>query len=78
MRFNSKDAIEAQDRYCIEKKVPRFAPENGICWTCSRNIYVPAFSGVGTDDVNVMGISVDQAKSSLVTGCPYCLASFCE
>jgi hypothetical protein len=31
--------IEAQARLCAQRGLPHFAPHNGICWSCRRDIY---------------------------------------
>ena len=33
------DAIRAQEMLCSARGVPHFAPRNGICWSCQRQIY---------------------------------------
>jgi len=33
-------SIEAQKKLCEEKGLPHFAPSSGICWSCSRQIYL--------------------------------------
>ena len=37
--FNIKEAIEAQENYCREHELPRFAPSDGFCEHCCTNIY---------------------------------------
>jgi hypothetical protein len=32
-------AIQAQADVCTRLRIPRFAPSNGICWSCRRQIY---------------------------------------
>jgi len=54
-----KEAIAAQRKYCDEKKLPHFAPSDGKCWCCHRNIY---------ED----GYSVERASSELIIRCPHC------
>lgn len=34
-----KKSIEAQKKLCQEKQYPHFAPQNGICWSCNRQIF---------------------------------------
>lgn len=34
-----KKCIKAQSKYCKKRGLPRFAPSDGICWHCHRNIY---------------------------------------
>ena len=57
----------AQEEYCREKKMPYFAPSNGICWSCKKNIYE-----------DLIGISVEEASVELITGCPHCYKSFLD
>ena len=71
--FNVTEAIAAQRKYCEENGVPHFAPRNGICWRCHRNIYEPVNHGKYT-----AGISVEKAGRTLVTGCPHCCRSYCD
>lgn len=87
MEFDVKKAIEAQNRYCKENNLPHFAPYDGRCWNCRRNIYelhywkredyrlVPAKQEEATTKT---GISVEKAGSELVTGCPHCNRSYCD
>lgn len=63
----TQKAIEAQEKYCSKNKLPHFAPHNGNCYICGKNIYE-----------GQLAISVEQASSSLITGCPYCGRSYCD
>ena len=67
--YNEEKARAAQMRYCQEHEVPHFAPMDGYCHFCNRNIYVPVFD-VSTG--KAMGYSVEEAATSLITCCPYC------
>lgn len=87
--FDVAKAREAQEKYCKNTDAPHFAPETGRCWKCNRNIYeqygwkveqgrassVPLNSPECTIKT---GITVDQAKNVLVTGCPHCHRSYCD
>ena len=33
------DCIEAQSAYCKKKGLPHFAPSDGVCWRCHRQIF---------------------------------------
>lgn len=55
-------AIEAQCAYCAEHKTPHFAPDNGVCWSCRRQIYEAEHCD----------------GKSYVTGCPWCSRSYCD
>ena len=59
-------AILAQKKYCTTWGYMQFAPQDGCCYRCGKNIY---------DDE---GYSVDLAGRHLVTGCPHCNASFVD
>jgi hypothetical protein len=41
--FKSADAVvsalTAQRRLCESRSLPHFAPSNGVCWSCGRQIY---------------------------------------
>lgn len=37
--FNSSEAREAQDKYCDREGYPHFAPRDGKCWNCNKDIY---------------------------------------
>lgn len=54
----------AQQKYAKEKKLPLFAPLSGKCWSCGRNIY--------------NAISLEEASTRLITGCPYCHRTYCD
>ena len=72
--FDAIKAHEAQKKYCKEKGYPHFAPV-GRCYRCNKNIYEMqknVYTGHET------GISVERAKSELITGCPHCNWSFCD
>ena len=64
--YEHLEACTAQVYYCDSNNVPHFAPKTGFCPHCGHDIY-----GVG-------GISVEEAGSTLVTGCPFCHFSFCD
>lgn len=78
MTYDRVEAIKAQERFCEENNVPRFAPYDGFCNTCGRDIYETrneyAFNGEKIE----WGISVEKASTELITGCPYCKRSFCD
>ncbi len=77
--YDVKKAIEAQKQLQKEKGHPDFAPSNGVCWRCRRQIYsiiehVCDFDG----EKYKTGISVEKASTELVTGCPHCHYSYCD
>lgn len=73
--FNVSDSMVAQEHYCKEKEYPLFAPNNGICWKCNKQIYAEGKNRMGNLS---KGISVEKAGSELITGCPHCNWSYCD
>lgn len=63
-QYSIKDKVDAQVKYITRQKLPHFAPPNGVCWCCYRQIY----------DC----ISYKRASTSLITGCPHCHRSYCD
>jgi hypothetical protein len=61
---NIQDKIAAQKEYQKKTNSPSFAPSNGVCFKCRRQIYTE--------------ISLERASTTLITGCPHCHYSFCE
>jgi hypothetical protein len=63
-KYDVEKAIEGQKLYWAATGAPQFAPSNGICFSCKEQIY--------------NRISVKEATTKLVTGCPYCNRSWCD
>jgi hypothetical protein len=81
--FDKVKAITAQKALCAEKGWPLFAPADGVCFRCKKQIYdpveKPGFSRDGEEfKMITVGISVEKASTELVTGCPHCNYSYCE
>ena len=55
---------KAQAEYCRKNRLPFFAPTDGVCWRCRKNIYEK--------------ITLEEASSELVIGCPHCHKSYCD
>jgi len=53
----------AQREYCRDMHYPHFAPSDGKCRYCGKQIYER--------------ISLKTAGSQLITGCPWCNRSYC-
>ena len=72
--FDTSKAIQAQEKLCEEKGYPHFAPRDGRCWSCRRNIYeeYERPSGYKT------GVQVEKASTELITGCPHCNRTYCD
>jgi hypothetical protein len=71
--FNSGDSKRAQAKLCEDHKYPHFAPKDGNCYRCWKNIYTEIDHGNYKT-----GISVERASSDLITGCPHCHYSYCD
>ena len=88
-KYDTYKSISAQSDYCCNKDVPHFAPFDGMCYKCHRNIYAPQgwqMTKFGTTPVPydsekadfITGITVETAKTELVTGCPRCHRTYCD
>lgn len=67
--FSPWKAEEAQKEYCKAHDAPEFFPNHYVgfmCYRCHRNIFSPG------------GYSVEFASNHLITGCPFCHASYCD
>ena len=72
-KFDVEQSKKAQKEYQDKTGSPDFAPSDGVCWSCKRNIYKEIDRGSYKS-----GISVERAQSRLVTGCPHCNRSYCS
>lgn len=61
-----QECIKAQAEFCKQNKLPHFAPYDGRCWSCGRQIY------------GEPGYPLKKASSQLITGCPHCFRSYCD
>ena len=61
-----QEKIDAQEKYCKDHHCPMFAPHDGRCWACYSNIF------------SEKGYTLNEARSNLITSCPYCRTSFCD
>jgi hypothetical protein len=71
--FDVTLACKAQKKHCDNTGDPHFAPPDGGCYRCSRNIYKQIDRGSYKT-----GISVERATKGVITGCPHCNYSFCD
>ncbi|MEJ7737422.1 MAG: hypothetical protein WKF97_08350 [Chitinophagaceae bacterium] len=71
--FDVLKAAEAQAELCKQTREPHFAPYQGVCYGCKRNIYEQVDRGSYQT-----GISVVSAGISHITGCPHCQKSYCD
>lgn len=76
--FNVQEAITAQRKWVLENAAPHFAPNNGICWRCKRQIYEEIEQPAWNGNTRKTGISVEKAGRELVTDCPHCNRSYCD
>ena len=79
--YDVQEAIKAHERLCRVVGYPQFAPYDGVCYRCHQNIY-EKHDAVDTETLKhgrpYTGISVEEAGSKLITGCPHCNRSFCD
>ena len=77
-------SIQAQKKFCEDKKLPHFAPNYGCCWRCNKNIYEPIehdrkdWKSGEIIGKYTTGITVEKAGKELVIGCPHCNRSYCD
>ena len=82
--YDKNKSIMAQSNYCKEKELPYFAPNDGRCYQCNMQIYEPIEHGYKDRKTGeiigkyVTGVSVKEASTELITGCPHCCYSYCE
>lgn len=73
--YDTIKAAKAQEAYCDQHECPIFAPSDGICPRCGKNIYEPhSFR----DHDAVYGFSIEAAGNQLITHCDHCNYSFVE
>lgn len=75
--YDINKSIKAQHDYQEDKGLPDFAPDDGKCWRCKKNIY-QALETLQDHKFRKTGICVEEAGSELITGCPHCNYSFCS
>lgn len=79
--FNVYEARKVQEEYCKANELPHFAPSDGRCYSCNRQIYEEMKHDRiinGLESPYMTGISVEKASSVLITGCPHCNYSYCD
>ena len=64
----------AQEEYCEEHSLPLFAPTDGICHRCYKNIY----KRYERNEKWTTGYTAKEARNIHITSCPHCNASFLE
>lgn len=75
--FCPTEASKKQTEFCHSYGLPLFAPKNGICFKCGRNIYMPYTQGSG-EWVFTTGIKLENAGEYHITSCPHCNKSYCD
>ena len=78
MEFNTRRSITLQEELCEQKNLPLFAPSNGYCYRCHKQIYAEQEHIDWKGRKYTTGISTEKAGKSHITGCPHCNYSFCE
>lgn len=75
-KYDVRSSVICQQNYCNKHNLPMFAPSDGICYHCGRNIYLP-HSESGKPGTYT-GIPTFRAGCYHITGCPHCNYSFCD
>lgn len=70
MDETTRKCVEAQWHYAIEHRALFFIPDDGVCFSCKKNIFQPTKWREG--------ITIDEAASQLITGCPHCFRTYCD
>ena len=73
-KTDPRACAQAQKLFCIVYDLPIFAPHDGICEFCHRQIY----EDITVDGGISHGIDFDAAGRSYITGCPHCNHTFCD
>lgn len=69
-REEIKENIKAQEELCNRIDYPNFAPTDGFCWNCNRNIY---------QNYEINGHNSNGYNGDIhITGCPHCNRSYCD
>ena len=76
--FDRRKASEAQEKYCETNGCPYFAPSDGWCWACGRNIYDKVEHTMSNGETYYTGVTIAGAGSFLITGCPHCKRTYCD
>lgn len=71
--FDVEKSIKSQDEYCKDNSVMLFAPYDGECFYCGRQIYEARDLG---DEIR--GYTTKEASETLITGCPFCHRSYVD
>jgi hypothetical protein len=72
-KFNINESCKSQSALQKEHNYPQFAPINGICYRCKKQIYSEINHGT-----YATGIDTESASKSLITSCPHCNMSYCD
>jgi len=76
--YDIAKACAAQAKYLKDTNTPDFPPASGRCYRCKKNIYERIVQKSYDGREYAAGISVEEASTRLVTGCPHCHRSFVD
>ncbi|HHT03564.1 MAG TPA: hypothetical protein GX005_04490 [Bacteroidales bacterium] len=82
--YDINKSITAQERYGIDNNLPQFAPGDGNCFSCKRNIYTKFEReernrlSKEVTGIRITGITLERASNELITGCPHCCRTYCD
>ena len=73
----TQEACRLQDEYCSKMGYPHFAPLDGRCYDCNKDIYEIVQKTNGNRHWET-GIKLEPAGTSHITACPHCSSSYCD
>ena len=89
--FDAQKASDAQEKYCDTINAPHFTPNGNVgfkCYRCKQNIFAEKGHPAGRHlprgrvqlyySIEKPGYTVEYASEHLITGCPFCCASYCD
>lgn len=69
--FSPAASRKAQVEYCRKNHAPHYAPIDGICFRCKKDIYQQ--NGIAG---HTTGISLEEAGLKVIVYCPHCGRSY--
>lgn len=74
--YNIIKAAQAQEDFCASKSTLNFV-KFGHCFSCGNNVFAQVFHPNRKFN-QYTGVTVEEAGTALITGCPHCNRSFVE
>lgn len=71
-----EEAVQKQLLFCKNHSLPMFAPNDGECYYCKKNIYQNYYDQI--EDEASYGIKIDEAGKRHITYCRHCSRTFLD